>query len=280
MLNNPVAARSSEGSGTGASVRGPGLRRYRHRRVRHHRDRRRYDGDHRVRRSWRASAARRAPLPRRRIPRWLRTIGTRMWTRGSLPNPQSPSPSPAPTRCPHSSPLRPLPMPAWRFEETTARQALLDAFFGRVARWLRLRRQAAAIRRRRAAAIPPRTPNETTSVRSRRCGRTAPRVYDARRGHAPQSGADREHPRRHGARLAARRAGRDADPDGRPGLLRRWLKQPLLERRRAQSAPRPCGGLACATRRCGLSCATPARASAIWNAGPTARPGHRPPTPN
>ena len=73
--------------------------------------------------------------------------------------------------CNLTSPLT----PAWRFEETTARQALLDAFQGRIAGRLRLRRPAAGRARGRAGCCNICTRHSrATCRRSPACAPTAP----------------------------------------------------------------------------------------------------------
>ena len=152
-----------------------------------------------------------------------------------------------------------------------------DALRGGVAGRLRLRRQAGGDPGGgRAAAIPSgdaagqhRPDRQPADVQHRR-------VHDAGRSHAPQPGADREHPRRHGAGLAARRAGCDPHPDGRAPAAP-LAGAAAAERRCAQSAPRRRGGLAwrrAAARRAAPTPARPRRPGAVDE---PRRAGHRPP---
>ncbi len=107
---------------------------------------------------------------------------------------------------------------AWRFEETTARQTLLDHFgasslagFGCEDKPLAVRAAGGLLQYLQEAQKDGLA--QITGLRTYSTGG----VHDAGRGHPAQSGAYREHTRRHGPGLTARRARRDADTHGRTG---------------------------------------------------------------
>ena len=146
-----------------------------------------------------------------------------------------------------------------------------------VARGIRLRGQTAGrARRGRAASVSSGSPEGWPGPDHGPAHLQHRGVHDAGRGHAPQPGIDREHPRGHSPGLAARRARRDADPHGRTGDPP--PVEPTAARRNgAQPAPRRADRLARRGARTRRAAPDPPRPRRPRTVDQSLRPGHRPP---
>ena len=133
------------------------------------------------------------------------------------------------------------PYAAWRFEESTARAALLEHFRAASLEGFGCEGKPLGCPRRGRAAAVSAGDAEGGPAPDHRAAHVQPRrVHDAGRGDAAQPGADRDHPRRLGSGLAAWRAGRHPDAHG-------WAAAAPLARPAA--AQRGCAGAAPGRRR-------------------------------